>query len=342
MATETGAASDPLTLFREIAAAPHRHGFFHALRSIECAFPDAPRIGTSKRLKEDAIRFGQTPSLAFAPSTLTGLTLPEGGRPARLIEYFFGLFGANGPLPQHLTEYARDRQRNAGDATLVRFLDTFHHRLISLFYRAWADAQPTVNLDRPDSDAFGRRVGALCGLGIATLRNRDHAPDFAKLAHVGLLARQVRNADGLALLLTNYFRVPVAIRQFQPHWLGLPDEARTRLGKRQANARLGITAIAGERVWDCQSRFRIVVGPLSLQDYERFLPGRDSLRSLSDWVRNYVGFEFSWDLQLVLRKPQVPLSWLGNSTYLGWTSWLGVRLAEDDAADLVLEGDVIA
>lgn len=342
MATETGTARDPLSLLREIAAAPHRYGFFHALRCIECVYPDAPRIGTSKRLGEDRIRFGQIATLTFAPASLAELKLAEGERPARLIEYFFGLFGANGPLPQHLTEYARDRQRNAGDATLVRFLDTFHHRLISLFYRAWADAQPTVNLDRPETDAFGRRVGALCGLGMATLRERDRAPDYAKLAHVGLLARQVRNAEGLALLLGNYFCVPVAVHQFQPHWLSLPPDAQTRLRKGEANAQLGVSAIVGERVWDCQSRFRIVLGPLSLQDYERFLPGRDSLRSLADWVKNYVGFEFSWDLLLVLRGEQVPLSWLGNSTYLGWTSWLGVRLGESDAADLVLEGDEIA
>ena len=342
MAAETGTALDSLSLLREIAAEPHRHGFFHALRCIECAYPDSPRIGASKRLKEDSIRFGQTPSLAFAPSSLLALELPDGDRPARLIEYFFGLFGANGPLPHYLTEYARDRQRNAGDATLVRFLDTFHHRLISLFYRAWADAQPTVNLDRPDSDAFGRRVGALCGLGMKSLRDRDRVPDFAKLAHVGLLARQVRNADGLAWLLGDYFRVPVAVSQFQPHWMALPREAQTRLGRGETNAQLGLTAIAGLRVWDCQSRFRIVLGPLSLGEYERFLPGRASLCSLADWVKNYVGFEFSWELQLVLRKEQVPRSWLGNSTHLGWTSWLGVRSGREDAADLVLQGDEIA
>ena len=62
----------------------------------------------------------------------------------------FGLLGPNGPLPLHLTEYARERLRHAGDPTLSRFLDIFHHRFLALFYRAWAQAQPHVNRDRPE------------------------------------------------------------------------------------------------------------------------------------------------------------------------------------------------
>lgn len=67
---------------------------------------------------------------------------------------FFGMLGPNGPLPLHLTEYARSRSIHAGDQTLVRFLDIFHHRFMALFYRAWAQAQPTVSLDRPGEDRF--------------------------------------------------------------------------------------------------------------------------------------------------------------------------------------------
>ena len=66
----------------------------------------------------------------------------------------FGLFGPNGPLPIHLTEYARERLQHGGDATLCRFLDVFHHRFLALFYKAWAQAQPHVNRDRPAQDRF--------------------------------------------------------------------------------------------------------------------------------------------------------------------------------------------
>ena len=81
-----------------------------------------------------------------------------------LAGFFFGLFGPNGPLPLHLSEYAKDRERLYHDSTFRAFADIFHHRMMSLFYRAWADAQPTVAMDRPDEDRFARYAGAVFGL----------------------------------------------------------------------------------------------------------------------------------------------------------------------------------
>ena len=108
------------------------------------------------------------------------------------------LLGPHGPLPTHLTEYVRDRVRNANDPTFARFLDIFHHRMVTLFYRAWANAQPAVSLDRPGRDRFSFYVGSLFGLGEAMLRERDAVPDFAKLHFAGLLAGPTRPAAGLS------------------------------------------------------------------------------------------------------------------------------------------------
>src|SRR5438132_8826250 len=41
----------------------------------------------------------------------------------------------------------------------------------------------------------------------------------SKLAAAGILAPQVRSADGLRALLAEYFRVPVQLREFIGHWL---------------------------------------------------------------------------------------------------------------------------
>jgi predicted component of type VI protein secretion system len=65
----------------------------------------------------------------------------------------------------HLTAYARERSLNQGDETFARFADMFHHRLLLLFYRAWAQAQPTVSLDRPAEDRFADYVGSFLGVG---------------------------------------------------------------------------------------------------------------------------------------------------------------------------------
>jgi type VI secretion system protein ImpH len=334
METTDRPALDRLRLLRDIAHEPHAYGFYHVARLIECAYPDKPRIGTSRRLRDDPVRFGQEASLGFALATLGAMELPEDAAP-RLLVRFTGLTGPNGPLPLHLTEFARDRLRNHGDRTVLRFFDTFHHRMFTMFYRAWADAQPTVSLDRPDQDPFGDRLAALAGYGGQQMKHRDEVPDFSKRAHTGLLANSVRNAEGLGRIVANFFRVPARVEQWWPHWMKLPPDACTRIGLGQENARLGVTALIGAKVWDCQSRFRIVVGPLDLGQYERFLPGQPGLQRLRSWVRNYIGHELSCELQLLLRRPAVPAIVLGRAGQLGWTSWLGKRpvATHPDAAD---------
>ena len=325
-------------LLRQLQEEPHKFGFFQAVRLLENAHPGLPRIGTSLRLRDDPIRFAQSPSLSFAPSTLARFIPADGDSPPVLHQRFFGLFGANGPLPLHLTEYARERARRMpSDRALVRFLDMFHHRLLSLLYRAWAEASPAVSLDRPDNDPFSRWVGSIAGYGQSTLTARDSVPDGARLAVAGILGRSVKGAEGLERILNDFFRVPVRVHQWEPHWMRLPEDALSRIGLRHAPVGLGQNAVAGAKVWDCQNRFRIEIGPLTLAQYKRFLPGGESLRRLKDWVLNYVGYEVSCEMHLVLKKDEVPEVQIGAAGgALGWTSWLGPRPSPEPAGDLRL------
>jgi type VI secretion system protein ImpH len=325
-------AADPAWVSRRLGEAPWEFDLFQAMRLVEAAYPGRARIGEARRPVDEPVRFAQEPSLAFAPSAVAAFETGSAKAP-RLVQRVFGLFGPNGALPIHLTDWARDRARNSGDAAFVRFLDVFHHRMLSLFYRAWAQAQAAVSMDRPRQDFFGRRLAALCGLGAPSLRDRDSVPDTVKLAHAGVFGRQVRSAECLQTVLADYFGVPVQIEEFVGHWLPIAPEQRSRLGGRGGFNRLGEDAVIGERTWHAQSRFRVVLGPLSFGDYERFLPRGRSSRPLHDLVKLYVGFEHSWEVKLVLKKDEVPLAWLGNSVWVGWSSWLGARLTDKDAAD---------
>ena len=56
---------------KRLAEAPYRFGFFQALRRLECLHRERPRIGEAVRLRDEYLRLGQDPSLAFAPSTLS-------------------------------------------------------------------------------------------------------------------------------------------------------------------------------------------------------------------------------------------------------------------------------
>lgn len=316
---------------------PHAYGFFAIMRLLEAIHADRPRLGRSGRPGEDAVRLAQEPSVTHAPASLAGWEAGAEGNPDRLLVHFFGLFGPDGPLPIHLTEYARERTSRYRDATFQRFADLFHHRALSLFYRAWADSRPTVSFDRPEQDRFGHYVGALIGLSTPFLRNRDAMPDLTKLHFAGHLALQTRHAEGLAAILSSFFTMPVRVESFCGAWLSLPATDRTCLGAGPATTALGRTALVGDQVWSRQHKFRIVFGPLGWQDYQRLLPDGSSFHKLVPLVRNYAGDVLIWDVNLILRRDEVPDIRLGQQGRLGWTTWLMPRRTAADAADLFLD-----
>ncbi len=332
MATEDGAGAHHLTLQR-LESAPASYHIFLALRLIEARHPDRPRLGRSRRPREDAVRLGQVAEMGFPSATIHDYVPGGAGGPARLINRFFGFFGPNGPLPTHLTEYARERARIARDPTLVAFADMLTHRMMSLLYRAWTTGQPAADYDRGRGGSLDEQVAALAGLKGRALRDRDAMPDLAKRHFTGHLARGPRNADGLAAMVSAFFAAPVKVIQFVGSWLELEPTDRWRLG---AATPLGHGTGIGSRVRSRAAKFRIAIGPVSLDEYRRLLPGAPSLDRLVAIVRGYVGDALDWDVNLILRGDEVPAAVLGADLRLGQTAWIGTRRGGGDASDLYL------
>ncbi|MBB5020140.1 type VI secretion system protein ImpH [Chitinivorax tropicus] len=328
---------DAMTILADLVRHPANYEFYAALRLIEAANPDKPRMGESLRPQDDPVRLGQPPSLAFEPASVAQWQQTETGPVPRLGVNVLGLLGPNGPMPLHFSEYARDRLRNANDPTLSRFLDVFHHRLLSLFYRAWANAQPTVSMDRPGDDRFASYMAAMIGLRSEALTQRDSVPDWAKLHYAGRLAPHHHNAEGLAAILGDFFKVPVVIEQFVGHWMPLPKDGLCHLQGRFGGQALGQTTVIGKKVWNAQHKFRIRVGPVRHADFQRLLPGGDSMQRLADWVRNYIGDALEWDVNVVLCREDVPRLKLGKTARLGWNTWVNSRRPDHDVADLKLK-----
>ncbi len=332
-------------LWTRLETNPEVFDLFQALRRIEGAHPERPRLGDALRPLEEPVRFAQEAALTFAPAAISSLRRGA-SHPPRLMQRVFGFLGPNGALPIHLTEYARERQLHHADETFGRFLDTLLHRFGLFFYRAWARAQPVVGLDRADDSAIVRHVGALFGLVEKSARNRDALGDFPKLFFAGRLARSVRDADGLEAWISAQFGVTVVVQQFCGHWMALGSTERSRL-MRDGQAGLGRGAVLGRSVWDVQHKFRIVIGPLAWERFVSLLPGSVRLDMLQAMVRQYVGFEFNWDLRLILERDGVPAWPLGARPglgQLGRTSWLngarGYRRPRD-ADDLVMNVESI-
>lgn len=333
MAAPDGSRSNHLTHFARLKDDPESHHIFLALRILEAEYVKNPRMGQSRRPREDKVRLGQEARMAFPPTTIRAFT-PPGAKPGSLINRFFGFFGPHGPLPIHMTEYARERQINNRDGTFVAFANMLTHRIMSLMYRAWVTGQPAVDFDRGQGTQFERHIAALAGHHGSALQDRDAMPDMAKRHFSGLLATGVRNAEGLVAILSGFFKAPVKMQQFIGSWLDLEPDDRWELGK---GGGLGQTTSIGTRVWSRAAKFRLIVGPVGLPEYERLLPGNPSMDKLAAVVRTYVGDALDYDVNIVLRGDEVPRATLGATTRLGQTSWVGTRKSTGDADDLYLQ-----
>lgn len=343
MASQNRNQSTFVSLLDKIQSESYRYEFYQFVRLIECFSREADkqRFGYSSKPNQDAIRLGQQPSLSFAPGEIAKL---EGNfkeendiSPAVLKVFFFGLFGPNGPLPLHLTECAIGQDKNNSATTISEFADLFHHRLLSLFYRAWADKEPTVQFDRPGDDRFSFYIGSLLGIAESSQRQRDTISDQTKLHFAAHFGCQTKHASGLIAILNEYFRVPIKIEEFIGEWLGIPTDSLCYLNSDNSNGQLGISATLGRRSWQCMHKFRVLIGPLDLDQFDSFLPNGANLIALHDLVMNYVGFEFDWDINLILKREAVPAVKLADKYFrLGINSWLAEKNRKMDANDLFL------
>ncbi|WP_277183574.1 type VI secretion system baseplate subunit TssG [Caballeronia sp. BR00000012568055] len=306
-------------LIGQLEAEPLQYGFFSLMRRIGADSRIDP-IGTAARPRAEPFRLGQQPSLAFAPREIASVGELNGRLHIRL--FGLGMLGPNGPLPIHITEIAREREESRRDPTLVRFLDIFHHRYLALLYRAWASGQAAAGLDRRDNERFSFYIANLVGSDPGEIATRA-LPAHAQLAASAHLVREARDPEGLRMTLEHYFGVPVSIDEYVFHWVTISREDQTHLGELSAASVMGDGAMLGERVPDRQHRFRIVIGPLALDEYLRFTPRGEALPQLVDWVRSFVGREFQWELELRIKAESAAPAKIGGEQQLGWSGWLG-------------------
>jgi type VI secretion system protein ImpH len=218
------------------------------------------------------------------------------------------------------------------------FLDIFTHRSVSLFFRAWEKYRFPVSYERGQDD-FTAYLFDIAGLGTGGLRGRMDLNDESLLPYSGLIAQKPHSAAALGNILSDYFRVKAKIIQFFGQWLDLDKASISKLGR--ANSTLGTTAIIGTRVWEQQSKFRIVIGALAFNEFQAFLPSGSGYRPLISIVRFMHGTEFDFDVQLILQAKQVPSTILTTRAkrrpMLGWTSFLKSKPFQQDDDQVVLQ-----
>jgi len=343
MAT-TGRRADS-ALRERLRLEPHRFGFFQAVRLLELFAPDRTAVGLDGPPPSEAVRFSAEASLAFPASEVLDLQPGQDDGATRMTVRHMGLTGPQGTLPRHYTTLVMERLRQR-DRTLADFLDLFNHRLVSLFFRAWTKYRLHLRVRQDAGDALSTYLYSLFGMGTPGLHGRMAVDDRALLFYTGLLAQRPRSATGLVALLGDYFhRLPVRVEQFVGQWLALDPEGLTSLRLHGGNNRLGVDAIIGSRVWHTQSRFRVLLGPMSYPRFCAFLPPGRASREVLALTRFFVGLELDFEFRLLLRAEEIPSCQLGSTgplaTRLGWSTWLVSRPASYDADDVRLDAEAL-
>jgi hypothetical protein len=211
--TPAGTTEHPL--IRSLLAEGHRFNIFQALSLLERAYPDAPALGGTGPAAREIMRIRPDVSLGFPSGAIAGIDWLETA-PAdsgfsmtpgldgryRVTATFFGLYGADSPLPNHWSEEILYEQSQ--DTTVRDFLDIFHHRIYSLLFRIWTKYRYPVQYRLAGNDAFSRRFLALIGLGTADWQTAG-LPAMRLLRYAGLLVQRPRSGAGLEAFLADWF-----------------------------------------------------------------------------------------------------------------------------------------
>jgi type VI secretion system protein ImpH len=309
--------------------------FLALVRLLEARAPFDAAVGSSHDPDAETLRFSVVPRLAFPPGEVASLSRNGDGRMSVAV-HLPGLTGPLGVLPRHYTELIRSRQAKR-DTALGDFLDLFHHRLLSLFYRGWSRHRPGGRVG--NGETLARHLLDVVGQGTDGLH--DTLPVDADMirSRAGLLGPTQRSAVALEQLLEDAFGVPVSVQQFVGRWYALEDSQRTSLDEPGSDTLGGLSfgAMVGDAVWDTESSITIRLGPLTREQYDRFLPDGDDYPVLQSLVRLQTDDRVSADACLILRDVEVPGTRLTDpGGRLGYGTWLRARQAMNDAGDTVI------
>lgn len=322
-------------------AAPESMDFFELLRRLE---RPGVRFGRSGGPSREPARLGQRARLAFATRDIAGFVPGTDTTPAKVDVEVLGLLGPEGAMPLHITRWIMGRMSErwflsagsdaASDTTFLDFCNLLQHRLIGLYWRAWADARPEVQIEHGPGGRVQALVEALAGVALPGTKPKGAADGQSrlKMRHATSLGRQVYSVERLTDYLRDVVEAPVSLVEFVGTWTTIPPRLQSRLGR--AYADLGRSAVAGGRSFQRQTLVELRIGPLSLARFTDFLADPALTGRLRHAIRHAMGREMEFNLRLVLARDQVPDARLGRCQ-LGRTAWLSPK-RKTDADDLRL------
>lgn len=256
---------------------------------------------------------------------------------------YMGFLGASGVMPSRYTEDVAAQIHLKKQEGTRAFFDIFSNRIMLLHYQAWAKYRVRHRVDARGDDVLlpiqlalaGRRAAPRPPVGADSTAADicDEVPAY----YAAMLRQRPVSARVIAGVLTEYFSVPIKLIEFIGRWDTLAEAEQCQPGRQ--NATLGQGAMLGVRCWERHSRVELRIGPLSMAQYEQFLPGASCFRALKAMLALFATPALEFQVRLVLRADDVKPLGLGvpNSARLGAGAFLVTTPATVDCDDLVYE-----
>ena len=284
------------------------------------------------------LRFQNSLSLGFPASEIESLKaeliVAENGEarsapgtaPERiaLTPTFIGLLGANGTLPFHYSERIASQQLHSKDDSARAFLDLLSNRMVGLFFETWGKYRLEASLDTHGTD---RLRGMLTQLGGASEPDATRHPSSeidAEAYYAAAFRTRPVSASAVADILNEHFGVPVQLEQFVGCWDALGPHQQTIMG--HAGPTLGRGATLGKRIWRCDMRLRLNIGPLDIAQRDRCLPHGSIATGMKRMMQRFGMSNSDCEVRLLLKpacvRPAVLKSNTSAPDRLGWGSFL--------------------
>ncbi|MFO7713048.1 type VI secretion system baseplate subunit TssG [Desulfosarcina sp.] len=311
------------TLMQQLFNRFYEFSFYRAVHLLERFSGNRKRLGRTLVPSEEPVRFSVKKGLSFPASDISDLKSGASDGPPKMEVAFIGLTGPSGILPHWYTQLLMERTRE-NDHALAAFFDLFNHRLITLFYLSWKKYRFPENYESGARDRLSTYLLSLSGLGTSRLTEMIGLPEESLSFYSGLLSRPVASAVAIEAAVAYFADARVRLEQNIERIVDLDTPDQTQLGT--ANATLGDDAICGSQVWECQTKFRVHIGPVGKIKFVRLMPSGDLLVPIFSLVRCMVGIEYEFEIRIYLKKAEVPICQLGatgaDAPMLGWTTWV--------------------
>ncbi|WP_322062864.1 type VI secretion system baseplate subunit TssG [Paraburkholderia sp. J63] len=307
-----------------LARAP-RMSFMQLCRLLELGAPDRPGFGTRDTAAHEPVRFGAWTRTGFPAGEVAAVEFDEAqdgyGPPAppTIRTTFMGLYGVDAAVPSHMIDDIVLREE--GHEVVESFLDRFHHRFVTLLYRAWKKYRYPESFRPGGTDAHSRNLLCLVGFGWGDKPGRAGLPDVRMLALLGLLALKTRTPEGLAGVIA--LAVPgadVGVEEFFPAFTGtgtprpLTSSVSARDQGRDGVRGLGSGYVLGRRMAYRSRAVRVTLRPGSAQQAHDLLPGAWLQRELIAFVRLYAGVKADVHLRMEVSSRIAPLPAIGAAS----------------------------